>query len=50
MMAHQRSMAALQRAIGPEFDYSHLWDKHCEYEFGTRDVPPPWPPWWPSPM
>jgi carboxymethylenebutenolidase len=38
MMAHQRSMAALQRAIGPEFDYSHLWDKHCEYEFGTRDV------------
>ncbi|PND30425.1 carboxymethylenebutenolidase [Achromobacter sp. HZ01] len=38
LMAHQRSMAALQRAIGPEFDYSHLWDKHCEYEFGTRDV------------
>jgi carboxymethylenebutenolidase len=37
-MAHQRSMAALQRAIGPEFDYSYLWDKHCEYEFGTRDV------------
>ncbi|EJO28968.1 dienelactone hydrolase family protein [Achromobacter marplatensis] len=38
LMAHQRSMAALQRAIGPEFDYSALWDKHCEYEFGTRDV------------
>lgn len=38
LMAHQRSMAALQRAIGPEFDYSYLWDKHCEYEFGTRDV------------
>src|SRR5262249_15852244 len=39
LMAHQRSMAALQRVIGPQFDYSHLWDKHCEYEFGTRDVP-----------
>lgn len=39
LMAHQRSMAALQKAIGPEFDYSALWDKHCEYEFGTRDVP-----------
>lgn len=38
LMAHQRSMAALQRAIGPDFDYSALWDKHCEYEFGTRDV------------
>ncbi|MFD4841095.1 dienelactone hydrolase family protein [Achromobacter sp. NPDC058515] len=38
LMAHQRSIAALQRAIGPEFDYSYLWDKHCEYEFGTRDV------------
>ena len=38
LMAHQRSMAALQRTIGPEFDYSFLWDKHCEYEFGTRDV------------
>lgn len=38
LMAHQRSMAALQRVIGPQFDYSFLWDKHCEYEFGTRDV------------
>ena len=38
LMAHQRSMAALQRVIGPQFDYSALWDKHCEYEFGTRDV------------
>lgn len=38
LMAHQRSIAALKRAIGPEYDYSALWDKHCEYEFGTRDV------------
>ncbi|WP_311222107.1 MULTISPECIES: dienelactone hydrolase family protein [unclassified Acidovorax] len=37
-MAHQRTIAALKREIGPEFDLSALWDKHCEYEFGTRNV------------
>ena len=25
-------------AIGPNYDLSALWDKHCEYEFGTRNV------------
>lgn len=38
LMAHQRSIAALKAAIGPHYDLSALWDKHCEYEFGTRDV------------
>lgn len=38
MMAHQRTIAALKRVIGPEYDLSALWDKHCEYEFGTRNV------------
>jgi carboxymethylenebutenolidase len=38
LMAHQRSVAALREEIGPHFDLSALWDKHCEYEFGTRDV------------
>ncbi len=38
LMAHQRSIAALKPAIGPDFDLSALWDKHCEYEFGSRDV------------
>ena len=38
LMAHQRSIAALKRAIGPHYDFSYLWDKHCEYEFATRDV------------
>ncbi len=38
LMAHQRSMAALKRVVGPEFDLAALWDKHCEYEFATRDV------------
>jgi carboxymethylenebutenolidase len=37
-MAHTRTIAALKREIGPDFDLSYLWDKHCEYEFGTRNV------------
>ena len=38
LMAHQRSIAALKNAIGPHYDLSSLWDKHCEHEFATRDV------------
>ena len=38
LMAHQRSMALFKEAIGPVYDLSALWDKHCEYEFATRDV------------
>lgn len=38
MMAHQRSIEALKRVMGPHYDYSSLWDKHCEYEFATRNV------------
>ena len=38
LMAHERSIATLKAAIGPHFDLSALWDKHCEYEFGTRNV------------
>jgi carboxymethylenebutenolidase len=38
MMAHQRSMELLKQAIGPRYNLSALWDKHCEYEFATRDV------------
>ena len=38
LLAHERSVAALKAAIGPDYDLSALWDKHCEYEFGTRDV------------
>ena len=37
-MAHQRSLTALKRQIGPEYDLAALLDKHCEYEFATRDV------------
>lgn len=38
LMAHQRSIATLKSAIGPHFNLSALWDKHCEYEFATRNV------------
>ncbi len=38
LMAHERSIAALKGAIGPHYDLSALWDKHCEYEFASRDV------------
>lgn len=38
LVAHERSVAAMRRAIGPHYNLSALWDKHCEYEFGTRNV------------
>ena len=38
-MANQRSIAALRGAMGPHYNLSALWDKHCEYEFATRNVP-----------
>lgn len=38
-LAHQRSMGAFKSVLGPHHDLSALWDKHCEYEFATRDVP-----------
>jgi carboxymethylenebutenolidase len=38
LMAHQRSVTAFRREMGPHYDLSALWDKHCEYEFARRDV------------
>ena len=37
-MAHSPTIALLRRAIGPSYDLSALWEKHCEYEFTTRDA------------
>ena len=37
-MAHTRSIALFRRVLGPLYNLSELWDKHCEYEFATRDV------------
>lgn len=39
LMAHQRSVTAFRSEMGPHYDFSALWDKHCEYEFATRNVP-----------
>lgn len=38
MMAHSRSIALLRKVLGPQYDLEALWEKHCEYEFATRDV------------
>jgi len=38
-MAHERTIAALKREIGPYFNLSDLWDEHVKHEFDTRDVP-----------
>lgn len=39
LMAHERTIAALKREIGPHFNLSALWEEHILHEFGTRDVP-----------
>ncbi|VVP43287.1 hypothetical protein PS900_04982 [Pseudomonas fluorescens] len=39
LMAHERSIAALKREIGPHFNLSALWEDHIRHEFETRDVP-----------
>tara|TARA_Y100001970_G_scaffold267935_1_gene358599 strand:- start:61230 stop:62453 length:1224 start_codon:yes stop_codon:yes gene_type:complete len=38
LMAHSRSIALFRKEMGPYFNLSELWDKHCEYEFMTRNV------------
>jgi carboxymethylenebutenolidase len=38
MMAHSRSIALFRKVLGPVLNLSQLWDMHCYYEFGTRDV------------
>ena len=39
LMAYTRSMALARKVLGPQYDLGALWDKHCEYEFASRDVP-----------
>ena len=43
--AHHRRA---QGRDGPHYDLSALWDKHCEYEFGTRNVDDTMRRWSPS--
>jgi carboxymethylenebutenolidase len=37
-LAYSRSIAFLRRHVGPRYDLSSLWERHCAYEFATRDV------------
>jgi carboxymethylenebutenolidase len=37
-LALSQTLAVLRAAIGPRFDLSALWDRHCESEFQERDV------------
>lgn len=39
LLAHERSIAALRRVLGPDYNLSDLWDEHVRHEFDTRDVP-----------
>lgn len=38
-LAHTRSLAFLKPLLnGPHFDIEAIWEEHCRYEFGERDV------------
>ncbi|WP_250467726.1 dienelactone hydrolase family protein [Caballeronia sp. GAFFF2] len=37
-MAYSRSLALLRKVMGPVHDLNALWERHCYYEFATRDV------------
>jgi len=37
-MAHSPTIAALRRALGPQYDLAALWERHCELEFTLRDA------------
>jgi len=39
LLAHERTVAALRRVLGPDYNLSDLWDEHVRHEFDTRDVP-----------
>jgi carboxymethylenebutenolidase len=38
LMAYSRTLSMLRKSLGPLFDLNSLWEQHCYFEFGTRDV------------
>lgn len=38
LIAHERTVTALRKKIGPEYDLEALWEEHVRFEFDTRDV------------
>ena len=39
LIAHERTITALRKAVGPYYDLEALWEEHIKFEFETRDVP-----------
>ncbi len=39
LLAHGRTIGALKKHIGPDYNLSDLWETHIHHEFVTRDVP-----------
>lgn len=37
-LAHDRTIGALRRALGPHYDLEALWERHLQLEFETRDA------------
>ena len=38
LIAHERSISALRKAVGPDYDLEALWEEHIRPEFDARDV------------
>ena len=38
LLAYERTIAALRRTLGPDYNLSALWEEHIRHEFATRDV------------
>lgn len=38
LIAHERTITALRKAVGPYYDLEALWEEHVRFEFDTRDV------------
>ena len=38
LIAHERSISALRKAVGPDYDLEALWEEHIRLEFDARDV------------
>jgi carboxymethylenebutenolidase len=38
LIAHERTVTALRKTVGPDYDLEALWEDHIRFEFDTRDV------------
>lgn len=49
LIAHERSISALRKAVGPDYDLEALWEEHVSNLMPVM-LKPPWQPWLPNPM